>query len=102
MALLFAIVVIIPCSSSIRVETQYDVGPFEPFTVSINDIGLPGLQFRCQSGDDDLGYHTLNTMEECHFSFTVDFWDNTLFFCHFYWNSKDLSFVVFDTSLQPK
>ena len=70
--------------------------------VSVHIInGLPSnnnpLNFRCQSKDDDLGYHTLLVGEEYYWEFHLNFFiPNTLFFCHFYWQSKDKSFDVFD------
>ncbi|KAF9602528.1 hypothetical protein IFM89_029827 [Coptis chinensis] len=44
-----------------------------------------GLNFRVQSRDDDLGYHTLSYGEEYEFKFIANFWDTTLFFCSANW-----------------
>ncbi|KVI00280.1 Plant self-incompatibility S1 [Cynara cardunculus var. scolymus] len=73
LAFLCAIVVITPCLSSIRVEPPYsDVkDSFDAYNVSISNMGVPSLQFRCQSADDDLGYHTLKMQETYSFSFTI-------------------------------
>ncbi|KAK2993345.1 hypothetical protein RJ640_007612 [Escallonia rubra] len=54
------------------------------------------LQVHCASKDDDIGYHTLYLGEEIHWRFKVGFFPSTLFFCHFWWNSKDKAFVVFE------
>ncbi|KAH7849424.1 hypothetical protein Vadar_017661 [Vaccinium darrowii] len=53
------------------------------------------LQVRCQSKDTDIGMHTLYEDQEIHWHFHRKMW-STLFFCHFYWNSKDRRFAVFD------
>ena len=62
--------------------------------------GLAGnthsLKFRCQSKDDDLGYHTLLAGQEYYWKFRVNFFETTLFFCHFYWQGQDTSFDVID------
>lgn len=43
---LFTLVVITPCSSSIHLEPQSSsLGGLEDYTISINDVGLWGLQF---------------------------------------------------------
>ncbi|KAM7462284.1 hypothetical protein LguiA_030405 [Lonicera macranthoides] len=64
--------------------------------------GLPDntwwLVFRCQSKDDDLGYHQLLVGQEYYWKFRVNFFRTTLFFCHFYWENKDKIFNVFKAS----
>lgn len=75
-----------PASSSI----------IEPVVVHIISR-VPGpLRFRCQSGDDDLGNHTISNGQEYKWKFSPNIFRTTLFFCHFYWNSKDKSFNVYD------
>ncbi|KAL3649285.1 hypothetical protein CASFOL_005688 [Castilleja foliolosa] len=55
----------------------------------------PSLVFHCASGDDDLGYHTLTHLgQEYHFEFSI--LPKTLFFCHLWWNGKDIAFDVFN------
>lgn len=51
-----------------------------------------------QSGDDDLGNHTLALNDNENWSFCS--WYKTLFYAHFYWQSKAVLFDVFtiDTS----
>lgn len=61
------------------------------------------LNVRCQSKDDDLGVHTLTHRGE---SFSWKFRPSpidlqTLYFCHFYWNAKDISFDVFNAKTLP-
>ncbi|KAM7461928.1 hypothetical protein LguiA_030049 [Lonicera macranthoides] len=62
--------------------------------------GLPNntnsLKLRCQSKDDDFGYHTLLVGQEFYWKFRVNFFETTLYFCHFYWKSEDTSFDVFE------
>ncbi|XP_058201913.1 S-protein homolog 2-like [Rhododendron vialii] len=55
------------------------------------------VRFRCQSGDDDLGNQTLSTGQYYSFHFYPLY--NTVFFCHFYWNSNDKSFDVYNHRL---
>lgn len=54
------------------------------------------LKVRCQSKDDDLGYHTLLKDQGYSFNFQPNFIGTTLYFCHFYWGNLDKSFDVYD------
>ncbi|OIT04437.1 hypothetical protein A4A49_65202, partial [Nicotiana attenuata] len=54
------------------------------------------LQVHCASGDDDLGYHSLTANQEFDWSFCQGFAWTTLFFCHFWWGTKNKSFNVFN------
>ncbi|XP_073040780.1 S-protein homolog 8-like [Primulina eburnea] len=47
------------------------------------------------SGDDELGYHTLNRFQNFTFSFCAGF--KTEFFCHLWWDKKDAQFDLFKT-----
>ncbi|KAI5651141.1 hypothetical protein M9H77_37146 [Catharanthus roseus] len=60
------------------------------------------LVFRCQSKDDDLGYHSLTPGGEYYWDFDLNFFMSTLFFCHFYWGPKDSVFDVFTWKLAKK
>ncbi|KAL7177467.1 hypothetical protein ACSBR2_030764 [Camellia fascicularis] len=53
------------------------------------------LTLRCQSRDDDLGTHILNFGEDFQWSFRINVFYTTSFFCHFWWGSKQQSFDVF-------
>ncbi|KAI3472917.1 hypothetical protein Pfo_029222 [Paulownia fortunei] len=55
----------------------------------------PPLLMHCASGDNDLGHHTLTTGQNFHFGFCVSL--TTLFFCHLWWNGKNIAFDVFDS-----
>ncbi|GMP55427.1 hypothetical protein CsSME_00020245 [Camellia sinensis var. sinensis] len=57
------------------------------------------LQVCCQSKDDDLGIQTLGNGEDFNWKFAINFTGTTLFFWHFYWDTKDISFDVFDSQL---
>ncbi|KAL7184248.1 hypothetical protein ACSBR2_026407 [Camellia fascicularis] len=59
------------------------------------------LQVRCQSKDDDLGMHTLTNGQEFNWKFHLNFQGSTLFFCHFYWDTKDISFDVYNRHIYP-
>jgi len=58
------------------------------------------LEFRCQSKDDDLGYHKLHVGEGYYWKFKDNFFGNTLFFCHFYWQKKEKVFDVFNKDIE--
>ncbi|KAG5560507.1 hypothetical protein RHGRI_003726 [Rhododendron griersonianum] len=76
---------------------QQDEKIFFKTTVHIKSAVEGQLQFRCQSGDNDLGNQALSTGQYYDFHFNPS--GSTLFFCHFYWNSKDRSFAVYKQSL---
>ncbi|KAL6971162.1 hypothetical protein U1Q18_030842 [Sarracenia purpurea var. burkii] len=59
------------------------------------------LRVRCQSKDTDFGTHTLNTNEEFYWRFKPSVFGVTLYFCHFYWGSKDRRFDVYSEKIQP-
>ncbi|KAK4732712.1 hypothetical protein R3W88_025700 [Solanum pinnatisectum] len=61
-----------------------------------NDLpqNTPQLEVHCASGDDDLGYRYPEIGAEFNWSFCPTF--STLYFCHFWWNGKDLAFDVFN------
>lgn len=64
----------------------------------IDDIpndGSPSLTLHCASGDDDLGFHTLKPRQVYDWSFCESVLGNTLFFCHVWWNSKQVAFDAF-------
>ncbi|KAH7844030.1 hypothetical protein Vadar_023511 [Vaccinium darrowii] len=54
------------------------------------------LRVRCQSKDDDFGMHTLYEGQEFKWYFNRGL--TTLYFCHFYWGSKDKVFDVFNVT----
>ncbi|GFP80003.1 hypothetical protein PHJA_000143800 [Phtheirospermum japonicum] len=71
-----------------------------PITVFIlNNLppNSPPLKLRCQSKDDDLGYHTLWPHQDFHWTFCQNIFGKTLFFCHLYWGSKQRACDVFRT-----
>ncbi|XAR62735.1 hypothetical protein NMG60_11017596 [Bertholletia excelsa] len=53
------------------------------------------IQVRCQSKDTDLGLQTLQTNQQLHWSFHINIFETTLYFCHFYWGANDAFFDVF-------
>lgn len=64
--------------------------------------GSNPLRLRCKSKDDDLGDKVRSVNEEFTFAFNEHVLGGTLFFCHFYWNSKDKSFDVFNDTMADK
>lgn len=56
---------------------------------------LAPLIVQCASKDDDLGYHTLHTNQNLLLRFCEDIIADTLFFCHFWWDSKEKSFDAY-------
>ncbi|KAK1425521.1 hypothetical protein QVD17_20874 [Tagetes erecta] len=55
------------------------------------------LRFHCKSKDDDLGEVTRNAGEAYSINFCVNMWSSTLYFCHFYLESKQRMFDVYAT-----
>lgn len=56
----------------------------------------PQLEIHCASKQDDLGHHFLSSTQNFTWSFCEQAFDRTLFFCHFWWNSEDSVFDVFN------
>ncbi|KAL8058891.1 hypothetical protein ABFX02_03G051400 [Erythranthe guttata] len=67
----------------------------------VNNIdGQPSdLTFRCQSKNDDLGSHTISPSANWNWTFCNNLLKRTLYFCHFYWGSKQQDFNVFTYKL---
>ncbi|KAL3359925.1 hypothetical protein AABB24_016429 [Solanum stoloniferum] len=56
----------------------------------------PQLQVHCASKDDEIANDYLDIDEDLHWSFCESFFENTLYFCHFWWGSMNKSITVFD------
>ncbi|KAK4730594.1 hypothetical protein R3W88_023582 [Solanum pinnatisectum] len=54
------------------------------------------LALHCKSGDDDLGNKTIPMHDEFDIYFNEKLFGGTLFFCHFWWNSKTIVFDVYN------
>ncbi|KAK4729248.1 hypothetical protein R3W88_022236 [Solanum pinnatisectum] len=71
---------------------------FEPKVTEVFVSNLPQntalLKVHCQSEDDDLGVRTLKMNEKFDFSFRLNFWSDTYFYCAFLWglNNNDFDF----------
>ncbi|KAI3811809.1 hypothetical protein L1987_21541 [Smallanthus sonchifolius] len=75
---------------------------FSYWTVFVyNGIKDP-ITVHVQSGDDDLGNHTLALNDNENWSFCEGATFKTLFYAHFYWNSKTILFDVFDDDTSEK
>nr|XP_009781781.1 PREDICTED: uncharacterized protein LOC104230618 [Nicotiana sylvestris] len=59
-------------------------------------INSPILRVHCASKNDDIGYHDLVKDGQIEWSFREQVLSNTLYFCHFWWGSKDKAFEVFN------
>ncbi|GFP99469.1 hypothetical protein PHJA_002091000 [Phtheirospermum japonicum] len=53
----------------------------------------PPLTLHCASGDKELGFHNLTTNQDFNYNFCVN--PYTLFFCHLWWNGKNIAFDVY-------
>lgn len=61
----------------------------ESFHVYIfNDLNKDTLSLCCKSKDDDLGGYALPVEANFHFTFKVNFWGTTLFWCNFNWGKN--------------
>lgn len=56
----------------------------------------PPLQVHCASKDQELGNIILPIDEDFNWSFCEKTFTDILYFCHFWWDSKDRSFAVYD------
>lgn len=67
---------------------------------------LPGLDppliLRCRSKDDDLGIHTLHLFKTYEWSFRMNTFKTTLFYCDFVRGKQHASFVVFNADIDSK
>ncbi|KAJ0571418.1 putative plant self-incompatibility S1 [Helianthus annuus] len=81
-------------------NTTKKVCMFSYWTIFIyNEIKDP-IRVHVQSGDDDLGNRTLALNNNENWSFCDTF--KTLFYAHFYWNSRTAFFNVYDTDTSEK
>ncbi|XP_060212229.1 uncharacterized protein LOC132639850 [Lycium barbarum] len=64
----------------------------------IDDLGSgsPQLKLHCASKDDDFGIHFLSNTQDFRWSFCEHEFRRTMYFCHFWWGSKENSFEVFN------
>lgn len=70
------------------------------YTVGIdNEILEDGIHFHCKSKDKDLGYRALPSKDHFQWRFCQNFFQTTLYFCHFYWKSKQQVFDVFNRTM---
>ncbi|GFQ08782.1 hypothetical protein PHJA_003022200 [Phtheirospermum japonicum] len=97
--ILFFFVLILNTSQILVGACTFGFGlPITVYVVNNLPSNSPLLDLRCQSGDDDLGNKTLRVNENFHWTFCQNFFGRTLFFCHFYWGSKQRVFTVFKTN----
>ncbi|KAI3861843.1 hypothetical protein MKW92_003357 [Papaver armeniacum] len=46
------------------------------------------LTYHCKSADDDLGERTLDFDASWHWTFHINFWETTLYWCNFSWDDN--------------
>ncbi|KAK4724441.1 hypothetical protein R3W88_027220 [Solanum pinnatisectum] len=72
---------------------------YEKYQVQIIDdlpSDSPQLKLLCASKQDDFGIRFLSSTQNFTWSFCEDLLDRTLYFCHFWWDSNDRVFDVFN------
>ncbi|KAL6576783.1 hypothetical protein OROMI_011059 [Orobanche minor] len=62
----------------------------------------PPLFLHCASGDDELGNHTLTVGQNFNFKFCISVFKHTLFFCHLWWENKNIAFDVYNYKFDHK
>ena len=53
------------------------------------------LRLHCAAGDDDLGFHNIIVGQEFKWNFCPNIFGTTLYFCHFWWDTKQIAFDVY-------
>ncbi|CAN4090971.1 unnamed protein product [Withania somnifera] len=56
----------------------------------------PQLRVHCASKNSEVGNQNLAIGEDLNWSFCEALFDRSLYFCHFWWGSKDKAFEVFN------
>lgn len=78
-----------------------DIQKYQVHVVNLLPRNSAPLTLHCASGDDDFGFHNLTKYnEDYHWSFCESIFRNTLFFCHLWWENKNIAFDVFSSSLK--
>ncbi|OIT30532.1 hypothetical protein A4A49_59201, partial [Nicotiana attenuata] len=92
---IFLLLLIMPLNLSIARKCIFTT-KFQVHVINKLPSDSPQLRIHCASGDNDLGYHCPAINEDFNWSFCEAFFDNTLFFCHFWWGSNEKRFEVFN------
>ncbi|KAK4366764.1 hypothetical protein RND71_014644 [Anisodus tanguticus] len=66
-----------------------------------NDLSN-ALFLHCWSKSNDLGTHFINYGDGFHWHFRENLWQSTKYKCEFVWNTKTITFNVFDRGLSGK
>lgn len=64
-----------------------------------NLIPDSNILVHCKSKNDDLGDHQLSYNDDFHWKFCEATFHNTLYFCHFSWDSQEQVFDVFNETM---
>ncbi|KAM3249500.1 hypothetical protein T459_14254 [Capsicum annuum] len=89
--LLLTILLDLPTSKSCFLTRKYHVHVINKLPSNSSN-----LKIHCAAGDDERGNHYLAANQEFDWSFCQGFAWTTLYFCHFWWNSKDKVFDVYN------
>ena len=69
----------------------------------VNDLQVLGITVHCKSKDDDLGVHNLpHRGDDYHFSFKINVWQSTLFWCRVEKQNAYISFECFWTEIHHR
>ncbi|KAL7135176.1 hypothetical protein ABFS83_11G075100 [Erythranthe nasuta] len=85
--------ILIQSLASEKIWNCWPVGKVQITVFNRLPENTPPMLLHCQSRDDRLGYHTLAKDERFDFTF-CPVW-RTVFFCHVWWNGKDIAFDVY-------
>ncbi|RAL47564.1 hypothetical protein DM860_011302 [Cuscuta australis] len=96
MILIIILVVFSSSSFSPRCEALFQWSTGVEVHVMNALLSSSPILVRCQSKNDDLGYHTLAVYDEFRWNFKSHVFSRTLFFCHFYLDAEQKE-SVFDT-----
>ncbi|XP_073130780.1 S-protein homolog 5-like [Henckelia pumila] len=72
---------------------------YEVHVVNNLTNGAVPLRIHCASGNTELGNHTLYPKGNFHWSFRMNYWFSTMFFCRFHWGARNRAFEVFNKHL---
>lgn len=64
-----------------------------------NNIRNSNVLVHCKSKDDDIGDKQLSFNQRFNWKFCANHFQTTLYFCHFYWESKEQVFDVYNRTM---
>ncbi|KAL3622634.1 hypothetical protein CASFOL_034045 [Castilleja foliolosa] len=100
---LFQVLLLFSIISFQAVDARNCLTPTYKYTIFVANAlpqNSPPLYLHCASGDKELGNHTLTAGQNFNFDFCIGF--KTLYFCHLWWNGKNIAFDVFNNKVDEK